>query len=119
MNDIELKEYELEASVQDSHENRLSDIELSAYVSAVYANGLSLQETKHLTRAMTDIGQQLSWDAPVVADKHSIGGVAGNGVTPIIASIVAETNGCLVWGGGVDLSPVDDAITDASNPERR
>lgn len=158
LNDIELEDYELEAIVKDIHENRLSDIELSAYVSAVYANGLSLQETKHLTRAMTDIGQQLSWDAPVVADKHSIGGVAGNCVTPIIVSIVtaagltmpktssravtspagtadvvevfcdvefsmdeiksivAEANGCLVWGGGVDLSPVDDAIIRAENP---
>ncbi|TMT86542.1 AMP phosphorylase [Haloterrigena sp. H1] len=158
LNDIELEEYELEAIVEDIHENRLSDIELSAYVSAVYANGLSLQETKHLTRAMTDIGRQLSWDVPVVADKHSIGGVAGNCVTPIIVSIVAaagltmpktssravtspagtadvvevfcdvefsmdeiesivaETNGCLVWGGGVDLSPVDDAIIRAENP---
>ncbi|RZV10375.1 AMP phosphorylase [Natrinema hispanicum] len=158
LNDIELEDDELEAIVKDIHENRLSDIELSAYVSAVYANGLSLQETKHLTRAMTDIGRQLSWDAPVVADKHSIGGVAGNCVTPIIVSIVAaagltmpktssravtspagtadvvevfcdvefsmaeiesivaEANGCLVWGGGVDLSPVDDAIIRAENP---
>jgi len=33
-----------------------------------------------------------------------------------IESIVAETNGCLVWGGGVDLSPVDDEIIRAENP---
>jgi len=109
---------------------------------------------------MAEAGQQLTWDAPVVADKHSIGGVAGNCVTPIVVlivteagltmpktssravtspagtadvmevfcdvefsidgieSIVAETNGCLVWGGGVDLSPVDDEIIRAENPSR-
>ncbi len=158
LDDIELEAHELETIVKDIHEDRLSDVELGAYVSAVYANGLSLEETKHLTEAMSDVGQRLTWDAPVVADKHSIGGVAGNCVTPVmiaivtaagltmpktssravtspagtadvmetfcdvefttdeIEAIVAEANGCLVWGGGVDLSPVDDAIIRAENP---
>lgn len=156
--DVELDRAELEAIVQDIHENRLSDIELGAYVSAIAANGLSLQETKHLTEAMSAVGKQLSWDTPIVADKHSIGGVAGNCTTPIVVSIVTaagvtmpktssravtspagtadvmevfcdvefsldeivdiveETNGCLVWGGGVDLSPVDDEIIRAEHP---
>ncbi|MFA9425134.1 AMP phosphorylase [Natronorubrum sp. A-ect3] len=158
LDDVELEASELETIVRDIHENRLSDVELSAYVSSVYTNGLSLEETKHLTEAMSGVGQRLSWESPVVADKHSIGGVAGNCVTPImvaivtaagltmpktssravtspagtadvmevlcdveftiaeIESIVAETNGCLVWGGGVDLSPVDDEIIRAENP---
>ena len=158
LDDIELRKDELETIVRDIHESRLSDVELSAYVSGVYTNGLSLQETKDLTRAMSDVGEQLRWDGPVVADKHSIGGVAGNCVTPIIVaivteagltmpktssravtspagtadvmevfcnvelsiaeiqSVVEETNGCLVWGGGVDLSPVDDEIIRAENP---
>ncbi len=158
LDDIELQADELKTIVQDINTNRLSDVELSAYVSAVYANGLSLEETKHLTEAMSDVGQQLSWESPIVADKHSIGGVAGNCVTPImvaivtaagltmpktssravtspagtadvmevlcevefslpeITDIVTETNGCLVWGGGVDLSPVDDEIIRAENP---
>lgn len=158
LDDIELEAQELDTIVRDIHENRLSDIELSAYVSGVYTNGLSLEETKHLTQAMSDVGRRLTWDAPVVADKHSIGGVAGNCVTPIIVSIVAEaglpmpktssravtspagtadvmevfcdvefttdeiesivdeTNGCFVWGGGMELSPVDDRIIRAENP---
>ncbi|WIV68354.1 AMP phosphorylase [Natrialbaceae archaeon AArc-T1-2] len=158
LDDVELERDELEAIVRDVHENRLSDVELSAYVSGVYANGLSLEETKHLTEAMSAIGERLEWEEPVVADKHSIGGVAGNRTTPIIVpivaeagltmpktssravtspagtadvmevfceiefttaeieSIVAETNCCLVWGGGVDLSPVDDEIIRAENP---
>ncbi len=158
LNDVELERDELEAIVSDVLENRLSDVELGAYVSSVYANGLSLEETKHLTQAMTDVGERLQWDEPIVADKHSIGGVAGNRVTPIVVpivaaagltvpktssravtspagtadvvevfcdvefstdeieEIVATTNCCLVWGGGVDLSPVDDEIIRAENP---
>ncbi|MCU4925259.1 AMP phosphorylase [Halobacteria archaeon AArc-dxtr1] len=158
LNDVELRRHELETIVEDIHENRLSDIELGAYVSAIYTNGFSLEETKHLTEAMSDVGERLTWDAPIVADKHSVGGVAGNCVTPILVSIVAEaglampktssravtspagtadvmevfcdieftvdgieelvaeTNACLVWGGGVDLSPVDDEIIRAENP---
>ena len=158
LDDVELELHELETIVRDIHEKRLSDVELSAYVSAVYTNGLSLEETKHLTEAMSNVGQRLRWDSPVVADKHSIGGVGGDCVTPIIVaiattagltmpktssravtspagtadvmevfcdvefstaeieSIVAKTNGCLVWGGGVDLSPADDEIIRAENP---
>jgi len=158
LDDVELEADELTAIVHDIHENRLSDIELGAYVSAIYANGLSLSETTHLTEAMTTVGDRLTWEAPIVADKHSIGGVAGNCVTPILVAIAAEvgltmpktssravtspagtadvmdvfcdveftsgeidaiveeTNGCLVWGGGVDLSPVDDEIIRAEYP---
>ncbi len=158
LDDVELESHHFETIVSDIHEHRLSDVELSAYVSAIYTNGLSLEETKHLTEAMTGVGQRLRWDAPVVADKHSIGGVGGDCVTPIIVSIattagltmpktssravtspagtadvmdvlcdvefsiaeieaiVSETNGCLVWGGGVDLSPADDEIIRAENP---
>ncbi|TYL36484.1 AMP phosphorylase [Natronococcus pandeyae] len=158
LDDVELQPHELETIVRHIHEDRLSDIELGAYASAVYTNGFSLDETKHLTEAMSDVGQRLTWDAPVIADKHSVGGVAGNCVTPVmvaivtaagltmpktssravtspagtadvmevfcdvefttdeIESIVTETNGCLVWGGGVDLSPVDDKIIRAENP---
>lgn len=158
LDDEELEPEELEMIVEDIHQHRLSDIELSAYVSGVYANGLSLQETKSLTEAMSGVGQQLRWDASVVADKHSIGGVAGNCTTPIVVSIlsavgvtmpktssravtspagtadvmevlcdvefsideirdiVTEIDGCVVWGGGVDLSPADDEIIRAENP---
>ncbi len=158
LDDIELEQHEIATIVQDIHERRLSNIELSAYVSGIYTNGLSLEETKLLTEAMSDIGEQLRWDAEIVADKHSIGGVAGNCVTPILVAmltaagvtmpktssravtspagtadvmevfcpveftlteiqeIVTDTNGCLIWGGGVNLSPADDEIIRAENP---
>ncbi|MDY6778771.1 MAG: AMP phosphorylase, partial [Candidatus Nanohaloarchaea archaeon] len=33
-----------------------------------------------------------------------------------IKQIVNDTNGCLVWGGSVNLSPVDDKIIRAEHP---
>lgn len=158
LDDEELERDELRAIIRDIEENRLNDVELGAYVSGIYANGLSLAETVDLTEVMTEVGKVLHWDEDIIADKHSIGGVAGNRVTPIIVPIIAaagikipktssraitspagtadtlevlcdvdltldeirnvveETNGCMVWGGSVDLSPVDDQIIRAENP---
>lgn len=158
LDDIELERDELARIVADIDANRLNDVELGAYVCGTYTNGLSLHETMHLTELMSEVGEQIAWDDPVIADKHSIGGVAGNRVTPIIIPVVAaagvkipktssravtspagtadtmevladvefdlaeiralveETNGCIVWGGSVNLSPVDDKIIRAEMP---
>ncbi len=39
---------------------------------------------------MVDAGDRLSWHSPVVADKHSVGGLPGNRTTPIIVAIAAS-----------------------------
>ncbi|MFB6131693.1 MAG: AMP phosphorylase, partial [Salinigranum sp.] len=84
LDDVELERPELDRIVRDVNEDRLSDVELGAYVAGIYTNGLSLAETMHLTESMAAAGDALSWEGEVVADKHSIGGVAGNRVTPIV-----------------------------------
>ncbi|WP_439028644.1 AMP phosphorylase [Haloarchaeobius sp. DT45] len=158
LDDIELEPHEIAAIVRDIDSDRLSDVELGAYATGVYTNGLSRAETTALTEAMTEAGEIIDWGEEPIADKHSIGGVAGNRVTPIVVAIVAtagvkipktssravtspagtadtmevfceveftleevrdivaETNGCFVWGGGVNLSPVDDKIIRAETP---
>jgi AMP phosphorylase len=158
LDDEELDADELEAIVADIYDDRLSDLELSAYICGAHTNGFSLEETKTLTERMSAVGERLDWDQPVIADKHSVGGVAGNRVTPIIIpiavaagltvpktssravtspagtadtmevfcsvefslseirDIVEDVGGCLVWGGAVDLSPVDDKMIRAQNP---
>ena len=57
LDDIELESREFERIVHDITEERLADVELGAYVAGVYANGLSLQETLHLTEQMTAVGE--------------------------------------------------------------
>ncbi len=158
LDDRELSRAQIDTIIKDINENRLNDVELSGYVSGIYANNLSMDETVHLTEAMTEIGDTIEWSGEIIADKHSIGGVAGNRVTPIIVPIVAaaginvpktssraitspagtadtvevlcdvnfsvdeikeivsETGGCMVWGGAVNLSPVDDKIIRAEHP---
>ncbi|MFT4891541.1 MAG: AMP phosphorylase [Halobacteriales archaeon] len=158
LNGVELEADDLRTIIEDIDQDRLSDIELSAYVAGIYSEGLSFEETKNLTEAMTEVGDVIEWNNDVIADKHSIGGVAGNRVTPIVVpivaaagvtipktssraitspagtadtmevfcdvafdldelkSIVGETDGCLAWGGALDISPVDDKIIRAENP---
>jgi len=158
MRDGEWTEEQIYEIISDINKNALSDIEMGAYVSAVYTNGLSMEETANLTQAMVDAGDHLDWGSKIVADKHSIGGVPGNRVTPIIIPIIAaagitipktssraitspagtadmmealcdvdfsldeirqiveDVGGCLVWGGSVKLSPVDDKIIRAEHP---
>ncbi len=85
----ELSEHAIKEIISDITERRLSDIELSAYVSGVYANGMNLRETKDLTLAMIETGETIEFDKHPIFDHHSIGGVPGNKITLLIVPIVA------------------------------
>lgn len=67
---------------------RLSDIHLSAFVTAWAADPFDLDETIAFTRAMVDTGKRLTWQQTPIVDKHCIGGLPGNRTTPIVVSIV-------------------------------
>lgn len=75
--------------MQDTVNNRLSDIELAAFVTACAGERLDHQETIGLTRAMVAVGQHLHWGIGPVLDKHCVGGLPGNRTTPIVVAIVA------------------------------
>jgi thymidine phosphorylase len=62
---------------------------MAAFVTACAGDALSLDETIALTEAMIDAGQRLHWSAPLVVDKHCVGGLPGNRTTPIIVAIAA------------------------------
>ena len=68
---------------------RYSAIELTAFVAACTGGRLDLAETVALTRAMVGVGDRLSWNQPVVVDKHSVGGLPGNRTTMLVVPIVA------------------------------
>jgi thymidine phosphorylase len=138
--------------LQDVEAGRYTDIELSAFLTACAAAGMSLDEVVALTRGMVQVGERVRWDRRVVADKHCVGGLPGNRTTPIVVSILAAAGvcipktssraitspagtadametltrvdldlpamrrvveregGCVVWGGAIRLSPVDDLL---------
>lgn len=75
--------------INDMVSGKLSDINIAMYIAASGGDRLSKKEIIDLTRAMTNSGQQLSWELPFIVDKHSVGGLPGNRTTPIVVSIVA------------------------------
>lgn len=86
----ELDKEELYDIVKDIVDDALSDVELTAFITASYCKGLSFEETYNLTKAMVDTGEVLDFGKGPVFDKHSIGGVPGNRTTMIIIPIVAS-----------------------------
>jgi len=155
-----LKAEEIDAVIRDTMENRLSEIELSAFIASMYIRGLSQDETVALTNSIVSSGATLGLGKRPIVDKHCAGGVAGNRTTmvmvPILAAgglyvpktssrsitsaagtadtmevlasvefsveemkrIVLKTNGCIVWGGGINLAPADDHLIRIRHPLR-
>jgi len=84
-----LQTTELQAIVRDVVDGRYTDVALSAFLTATAVLPLDMQETIHLTRAMVDVGDHLQWQAPIVVDKHCVGGLPGNRTTPLVVAIAA------------------------------
>lgn len=68
---------------------KYSNIHLSSFITACANHHLTTYEMICLTKSMVKTGQQLHWDAPLIVDKHSVGGIPGNRTTPIVVAIVA------------------------------
>jgi AMP phosphorylase len=149
---------ELKAILDDIVSGKLGDIEAAYFASCGFNPGFNDEELYHLTKAMADSGEKFKWPYEKVIDKHSIGGLAGKGITPIIVSIIAskglvipntstraitapagttdvmeaicpmefskdeienlikKNNACIVWGGGLDLAPADEALIEIEKP---
>jgi len=85
-----LKQADFDEILGDIVAGRLSDIELSAFVSGCTSNDLTDEERVNLTSSMVSVGGRLNWEAPLVLDKHCVGGLPGNRTTPLVVAIVAS-----------------------------
>jgi thymidine phosphorylase len=83
-----LADSEIAAIVRDVSAHLYSPMEIGAFLVAC-AGFMTTQETLSLTKAMVEIGNRLHWDAPLVVDKHCIGGIPGNRTSMIVVPIVA------------------------------
>ncbi len=83
-----LSDSELTEIVNDIAAYRYAPMEIAAFLVAC-AGFMTTDETLSLTRAMADVGSCLDWDAPLVVDKHCIGGIPGNRTSMIVVPIVA------------------------------
>lgn len=75
--------------VGDVAAGRYTEVHLAAFLTASAALPLDDNETADLTRAMVNVGDRMHWNAPIVVDKHCVGGLPGNRTTPIVVAIVA------------------------------
>ncbi len=75
--------------VKDTVERHLSNIELTAFVSALNFRGMNPEEVYALSESMAYGGQSLKLGRKVVCDKHSLGGVPGDKTTIVVVPIVA------------------------------
>jgi len=153
-----LKDEHIRKIVEDTVHRRLSEIEMTAFVAALYNHGMTSREVAALSRAMASTGKTLDLGKKKIYDKHSVGGVPGDETSMVLVPIVAaagltipktssraitspagtadrfeclapvdldleeikhvvkKTNGCLVWGGAVDLAPADDLFIKIEYP---
>ncbi|MFN3670866.1 MAG: phosphonate metabolism protein/1,5-bisphosphokinase (PRPP-forming) PhnN, partial [Bosea sp. (in: a-proteobacteria)] len=74
--------------LRDIVEGRYPDSEIAAFLVAA-TRSLSDEEVVALARVRSSFSTPLRWDEPIVADKHSMGGIPGSRITLIVTPIVA------------------------------
>ncbi|MEK7598100.1 MAG: thymidine phosphorylase [Patescibacteria group bacterium] len=79
---------EIYAVMDEIAHEKLSDVLTTYFVASSFKEGYSPQELFYFTKAMVETGNKLKFKG-VVADKHSVGGIAGTRTTMIIVPIIA------------------------------
>jgi len=74
--------------IDDLMKEELSDVELTAWITAVYIRGLDKDETIALTNSIVRSGTTLELHEKRIYDKHCIGGVAGNRTTMLVVPMI-------------------------------
>ena len=85
----ELNSTEIRTIVTEITNNSLTEAELAYFLSAEKLIGMTMKEIIALTETMVATGRKLDFGKGIIADKHCIGGIAGNRTTPIVVSICA------------------------------
>ncbi len=83
-----LKPSEVQSIVKDLVHGRFSNSEMAGFLVSASRN-LTIDEVIELTKARAAYAHRQTWDARVVVDKHSMGGIPGNRISPIIIPIIA------------------------------
>src|SRR5690625_4474525 len=90
---IELSDDEIEFMIKGYTNDDIPDYQMSAFLMAIYFNGMTSDEVSSLTKSMVHSGDtvDLSFIHDTVVDKHSTGGV-GDKVSIIIVPLIASLN---------------------------
>ncbi len=85
-----LSEAEFFAIVRDIVSNKFGTTELTYFAASSFVHEYSNDELYYLTKAIATTGEQLRFGRKVIADKHSVGGLAGNRTTMVVVPIIAS-----------------------------
>jgi len=75
--------------VEDVVDKKISTEELTAFITALYTRGISMDEAENLSLAMVETGKVLNFEGKTICDKHSIGGIPGDKTSLVLVPIVA------------------------------
>ncbi len=78
---------EMYAVVKEIAERDLGDVLTTFFAASFFRGGFNEDELFFMTRAMVETGERLHFKG-IVADKHSIGGIAGTRATMIVVPII-------------------------------
>lgn len=81
---------EIYSIISDIVNNNIGTTEMTYFVASGFMRSYSNEELYFLTKAMAATGEQLKFPGKVTADKHSVGGLAGNRTTMIVIPIMAS-----------------------------
>jgi len=84
----ELNDGQIATLIGDMVAGRYPDREMAAFLVAA-TRGLTDREVVALARARAEFTDRLTWDEPMVVDKHSMGGIPGSRITMIVVPLVA------------------------------
>jgi AMP phosphorylase len=80
---------EFYAVMKDIVDGKLGEVETAYFAASGLLKPYSDMELYYMTKAMVETGDKFNMRIKV-ADKHSVGGLAGNRITPIVIPIVAS-----------------------------
>ncbi len=127
-----LSEAEIKTIVSDLDQNRLSDVEAGAFMSAVYIHGYNMAETIAMTKALVENGKRITIVASAglyipKTSSRSITSASGTAdamevLTNVcldveqIKEITEKIGAVICWGGALNLAPVDEKIIKVEYP---
>lgn len=79
---------EIDKVIMDVATGKANPVMVAYYVAAGYSPGFDFDEIMYMTESMANTGEKLKFDK-MALDKHSVGGVAGKGITPIVIPIIS------------------------------
>ena len=89
---VELTKVQMKLIMNAIDNGLMSNSLISAFGTSIAINGLSNSETSYVAEAILDHSRKLHHSKKrIVVDKHSIGGITGNRITPIIVPIISAS----------------------------